>query len=161
MEKKSVLEVTVDDASWVDKKHRGDYESVPKDELDFNNWWYLHGKLEDLVGYDKAYTTNCRSAGYSKQVINYSCIKGGKVRELREDGNLFRYEMHLNGIVPVKVKGVEEQCIGYFWTTEWGEAEYDGQCYEIWRQRGLVCLESDKEGREYALSKMRAKADSL
>lgn len=161
MEKKRVLEVTVDDASWVDKKHRGDYESVPKDELDFNNWWYLHGKLEDLVGYDKAYTTNCRSAGYSKQVINYACIKGGKVRELREDGNLLRYEMHLNGIVPVKVKGVEERCIGYFWTTEWGEAEYDGRLYEIWRQRGFVCLESDKEGREYALSKMRTKADSL
>lgn len=161
MENKNVLEVVVDDASWVDKKHRGDYESVPKDELDFNNWWYLHGKLEDLVGYDKAYTTNCRSAGYSKQVINYACIKGGKVRELREDGNLLRYEMHLNGIVPVKVKGVEEPCIGYFWTIVLTEVQYEGELYTIYRQRGLVCLESDQEGREYALTAFKEKRRDL
>lgn len=161
MEKKNVLEVTVDSVSWVDKKHCGDYESVPKDELDFNNWWYLHGKLEDLIGYDKAYTTNCKSAGYSRQQINYSCISGRKVRELREDGNLMRYEMHLDGIVPVKVKGVDERCVGYFWTKELTETEYEGKQYTIWQQRGLICLESDKDGREYALSAFKEKRDSL
>lgn len=160
MEKKNVLEVVVDNASWVDAKYTMDYDSIPRDELG-HGAWYLHGELESLVGYDIAYATNCKTAGYSRQTINYSCISGSKVCELREDGNLMRYEMHLDGIVPVKVKGVEERCVGYFWTVELTDAQYEGVSYTIYEQRGLVCLESDKEGREYALSAFKERRNHL
>lgn len=159
MKNKNVLEVVVDDASWVDAKYSTDYDSIPRDEIGFGGW-YLHGKLEDLVGYDIAYATNCRTAGYSRETINYSVIRGGKVVELEEGGKL-RHEMHINDIVPVKVKGVEESCIGYFWTIVLTEVQYEGELYTIYRQRGLVCLESDQEGREYALTAFKEKRSDL
>lgn len=146
----NVLKMNVDGEPWVPKKYRGNYKAVPKDELDCNSWWYLHGKLESLVGYDKAYTTNCKTAGYAKETINWSSIGGNTVRELREDGRLTRWEMHVNGIIPVEVKGVKEPCVGYFWTEEWSPVWYEGISYPHWLQRGLVCLESDTEACAYA-----------
>ena len=144
------LKMCVDSESWVPKEFTGDYKSVPKDELDYNSWWYLHGELESLVGYDKAYTTNCKTAGYSKESINWSCIRGNNVAKVRDDEPITRWEMHVNGIIPVKVKGVDEICVGYFWTTEHSPVYYEGVPYPHWEQRGLVCLASDEKGRAYA-----------
>ena len=27
-------------------------DDIPAEERDWNSWWYLHGELENLVGYD-------------------------------------------------------------------------------------------------------------
>ena len=147
----TVLEMYVWDESWVPEKYHGAYDSVPKDELDRNSWWYLHGKIEKLVGYDKAYTTNCKSAGYSRETVNWSCIRGNnEVSELHDDGRLTRWEMYVNGIIPVRIKGVNELCVGYFWTIDYSPIIYENAKYPHWQQRGLVCLESDEEARDYA-----------
>lgn len=158
----NVLKMYVCNENWVPKKYRGSYKKlIPKDELDYNSWWYLHGELESIVGYDKAYTINCKSAGYSKETVNYSCICGNTVKELSSDGRLTRWEMHVNGIIPVQVKGVDEPCVGYFWTIEHSDIFYEGISYPYWDQRGLVCLESDVVGRKYAEECMRRNAEHL
>ena len=65
-------------------------------------------------------------------------------------------ELYVNDIIECKVYGISEKCIGYFWTIE----EEDIQLLlpdnttilsKYWRQRGLVCLESATEDRNYAL----------
>lgn len=162
---KSVLKLCVDNVSWVPKEFAGTEEQYRKakedNELDFNSMWYLHGELESLVGYDKAWAINCKSAGYSLESINYSCISGGNVRELADDNKLTRWEMHVNDIIPVKVKGVDEPCLGYFWTIEYSPVYYEGKAYPHWQQRGLVCLKSDMEGRVYAMKCYEKRNDIL
>ena len=157
----NILKFCVLDESWVDSKHKGDYKSVPKDDRGYNWWWYLHGELDCLVGYDKAYPINCKSSGNAKETINWSEISCSKVKQLRDDGNLTRWEIYINGIIPVQVKGVDKPCIGYFWTTNEHDIEWEGKKYPYWEQRGLVCLESDSEGRKYALEKLNEKTTVL
>lgn len=157
----TVLKLCAYDEPWVESKYKGDYKSVPKDERGYNSWWYLHGELEYLVGYDKAYPINCKSSGNAKETINWSEISHSKVKQLRDDGNLTRWEIHINGIIPVQVKGVDKPCVGYFWTTNEHDIEWEGKKYPYWEQRGLVCLESDSEGREDALKKFQEKTTIL
>ena len=157
----TILKLCVFDEPWVESKYKGDYKSVPKDERGYNSWWYLHGELDCLVGYDKAYPINCKSSGNAKETINWSEISHSKVKQLRDDGNLTRWEIHINGIIPVQVKGVDKPCIGYFWTTNEHNIEWEGKKYPYWEQRGLVCLESDSESRKYALEKLNERTTIL
>lgn len=159
--RKATLKMSVDDVAWVEKKYTSDYESVPKEELDHNSWWYLHGELESLVGYDKAFTLNCKSAGYSRETINWAILSGTRVKKLHEDGVATRFEMYVNGVIPVEVTGVTQPCVGYFWVTEEREVEFDGEYYPVWCQRGLVVLESDWESRKYAMEKMSERTTQL
>ena len=152
---KPALKLCVDNVNWVPKEFAGTKKQYQKakqeNELDFNSMWYLHGELERLVGYDKAWAINCKSAGYSLESINWSYIRGENVFELADNNKLTRLEMHVNDIIPVQVKGVDEPCLGYFWTIEYSPVYYEGKAYPHWQQRGLVCLESDQKGRAYAM----------
>lgn len=115
-------------------KDTRDYEDIDPNEREYASFWYLHGKLEELVGYDKATVTNLREGEFGK------------------DSKEYGYMMCLDGIVPVEIEGIPDPCVGYFWITEYTD---------IWVQRGLVCLKSDLEGCEYAESKYKEKASSL
>lgn len=149
----NVLKVVVDSVSWVSSRYTTPWEQVPEEQQDNNSWWYLHGKLCDRVGYDKAFTINCLDAGYSVDALNYASCCDGEVDETRDPENILHKEMRVNGIIPVKVKGIKEMCVGYFWTIERRPLRYNGKQYPCWEQRGLVCLKSDTEGRENALEK--------
>jgi hypothetical protein len=148
----NVLKVVVDCVSWVSSRYTTPWEQIPEDQQDNNSWWYLHGKLEDRVRYDKATAINCLDAGYSTDALNYAGYRGEEAK-IRNPENLLRKEMRVNGIIPVKVKGIKEMCVGYFWTIECRPLRYNGKQYPCWEQRGLVCLKSDTEGREDALRK--------
>lgn len=160
MKVKQILELAVDENTyWVDPKHKIEYNSIPIEEIGTGRY-YLHGELESFIHYDIAHAINCKTAGYSRQTLNYSEIKGEKVLALGE-GDKLTYEMHINGIIPVKVRGIEEDCVGYFWTQELTKVQYEGEWYTIYDQLGLVCLESDKEGRAYALKKYHEKSEHI
>jgi len=121
---------------------------VPEDEMCHNSWWYLHGELENEVGYDKAITTNCNSAGYSKETIDWSMISGNIVEDVHQDRT--RPVMCINGEVPVEVEGIDKPCTGFFWTEEKPNIIWKGKEYPYWHQRGLVCFSDDKDACEYA-----------
>lgn len=108
-------------------------ESIPEETISNSaGLWYLHGKLEEITGYDKAIALNLRELGL---------IKPGNRLNNGKDS------IYINDILPVKVYGIISPCIGYFWTELWGR---DG-----WKQRGLVCLFSDVSGRFSARERFR------
>lgn len=111
------------------------YDDIPPEEREYAGLWYLHGELENLVGYDKAIVTNLKEGGFSKTSSEF--------------GNT----MCVDEIIPVEIEGISQPCIGYFWTTD--------NTGDSWIQRGLVCLKSDTEGCKYAESKYNEKARRL
>lgn len=147
-----------DDGQLFRSKHKSEKE-IPKDEMCHNSWWYLHGKLEELVGYDKAITTNCKSAGYSKETIDWSEIHGNEVKSVFEDKMI--PVMYVNAIIPVEIEGIDKPCVGYFWTTDEYPIYWKEQSYPYWNQRGLVCFEDDKEACEFALEKYLTKTTMI
>ena len=131
--------------------HKSKYNSeneVPEEEMCHNSWWYLHGELQSEVGYDKAITTNCNSAGYSKETIDWSNISDNVVTEVFKD--MTRPVMCVNGEIPVEVEGFNRPCIGFFWTEERPDIIWKSKKYPFWRQRGLVCFADDEEACAYA-----------
>lgn len=149
-------------ADWCyGKKPQGtrSYEDIPDEERDWNSGWYLHGKLEELVKFDKALVTNCKSGGFYKKTINYKKIVGDKVIEITKRKP--KHMMCFDGIVDVEVEGIPEPCIGYFWTDSYYTVYWRKRPYQIWRQRGLVCLKSDIKGCEYAKQKYEERSGSL
>lgn len=119
--------------------------SIPKIELDNNSWWYIHGQLEKDLGYDKGCLINCLSLNVSKETVNWITIKDGKCNPRKY------YNMYFNGIIDIKVEGIDKPCVGYFWTEN--TTSYDKGSFQRWKQRGLICYKDDIEGREYALDK--------
>ena len=124
-----------------------------KYNLDRNSWWYLHGKLEEKFGYDKAVVINLSEfPEYLGKTLEWKTIIGdhSDVDEFIESK-----VMKVNGIIPVKVSTVIENCIGYFWTTDEQEITATNKRgeklkFNTWAQRGLVCLENDNEANNYA-----------
>jgi len=157
MDKK--LKLIVDHEPWVDIPIITKLEDVPRKERDNNSWWYLHGELDEFVGYDKATAVNCFSIGVSKETLNWSSICGNKVEEVFDEEPYYR--MHLNGTIPVEIEGVDKECIGYFWTTDEHDIYYKDKAYPFWWQRGLVCFVDDTEACAYAQEKMNERTTFL
>lgn len=137
-----------------------DYGDIPEDERDNNSWWYLHGKLEGIVHYDKATVTNCKSGGFAKSTINWTEIHGNKVISIINEKPTI-YRMYYNGVVDVEIEGIEKPCIGFFYTANERQVEYKGKLYDKWDQRGLVCLAEDEEGCKHAKEKMIKRSSFL
>lgn len=135
------------------------YESINKKEVD-GSWWYLHGDLEDKISYDQGVAYNYVELGLYKETPDWSMIRGNEVTELHS--NELRKRMYFNGIIDVEVFGINEPCVGYFWTVDKSDiTNLDGKKYPHWEQRGLVCLKSDKQGCEYALKKYNERSTWL
>lgn len=102
----------------------GEREELPysKDRLFYGDRWYLHGLLEDLFGYDKAWFLDLPEKYLVDRYIDRYEFK----------------ESFINGIVECQVEGYDGPCTGYFWVTP------DGI------QRGLVCSNSDMEANKDA-----------
>lgn len=91
-----------------------------KDRLLFGDWWYLHGKLEEDMGYDKAYFLDIPKEHTVLQYI---------------DKHPF-VETNLNGFFEVDVEGTNKHCVGFFWPVLSGN---------VIQQRGLVVYWDDLE----------------
>lgn len=127
--------------------YNGEYDTQTDFSYEQNgaNYWYLHGELEYAVRYDKGEIVNACECGMTKQQIRWSSISGNKVEDVL-DGDLLRCTVHINGIIPVRVVGIDEPCIGFFRTKNEHLVEYNGEWYPVWEQHGFVVLESDSEG---------------
>lgn len=112
---------------------------------------YAHGKLENLLGYDRL------------QVIVPEDIFSIDYIKFYPNANFGRKQFYFNlsplmfleGIYECNVLGVNKPCVGYFWTIEKEELNLTvygniNLTVSKWRQKGLVLLPDDKENIEFA-----------
>lgn len=92
MEKLIVAAIQVD-GSFYDEETK--YEELSEDIKNSGQWWYLHGELEEDVGYDKGLILNIKPEQLEKR--------------------LHLPDINLKGEYEVEVKGINKPCIGYFW----------------------------------------------
>lgn len=111
-------------------------------EFDNNSLWYLHGDLENKVGYDKA-TILANKAGDSIDTVRWYSINGDKCDSYSDKPHK---EMYINGIRKCNVVGVHGDCLGFFWTSDERTITYDKGTFSKWEQRGLVVQRNDKLG---------------
>ena len=70
--------------------------------------------------------------------------------------------MYANGEFEVEVDGINEECIGIFWTTRERLVKTDkGIKFKVWDQRGLVCMKTDTEAIERARRKRSQRTENL
>jgi len=146
-------------ADWrygVKPENSRNYEDIPQNEVCYNNWWYLHGELERIVHFDKGDITNADELGLTTKIIPWTHISGNQVLEIAKDIKEYT-QSNLEGIYPVTVEGINQPCVGYFWTADHKTVYYKDKAYQYYTQRGLVCLVSDKDGCEYAERLMKEK----
>lgn len=112
--------------------------------------WYLHGELEDILDYDLGSIYNLEE--FPENLID-TCI----ISSIGSNTDKMKHvkKSHFDGIYPVKVLGIKEPCIGYFWIVDEEDRIFidyneNSISYKTWQQRGLVVLESDIEGKKYA-----------
>ena len=136
-------------------------ERYKNGDTDRNGWWYLDGELERMCGYDKATVYNLSERpDLRKETLDWERIEGDKATKMRSYTKHF--EIHVNGEIEVEVDGVEEECVGIFWTTRETLVKTDrGIKFPVWDQRGLVCLKSDTESIERARRKRSQRTENL
>ena len=116
-----------------------DYDNLTKSLYDdpcivLYNFFYLHGELEQDLGYDK-----CEIMNLGDLDIKYNKLVD------REDTSMITIP---DGIYNVKVVGIDKPCIGYFWNSD----NY---------QRGIICYKTDFEACKYAMNRFNEKAEWL
>ena len=100
-----------------------------------SSWWYLHGKLQDLVGYDKAIIVE-----FSPMLLHKTYID--------KDINKEYTKKYLpDGIYEVEILDIDKPCVGYFWTEF---EEFDNIVGEVPTMRGLVVFKDDVKAVNYA-----------
>lgn len=126
------------------KKRMGDKFSEYK-----NNAWsgstaaiYLHGQLEEEVGFDCATIVNSGTVGVNTSTVWWSVIQGNTCEEY-SDTPVSR--MHFNGIARCKVPGGYGDAIGFFRTKDEHLVTYDKGTFPYWKQRGLIVMANDKK----------------
>lgn len=127
-------------------------------------WWYIHGKLEEALHYDKASIINAKECqDFIKMVPEFNEMKKNKGiwTGTVNSFNFIPY-LYIDGVIECEVIGINEPCIGYFWITNEYPMILTSKSKEIykgtyWDQRGLVCLKSDEEGCNFALKKYNEK----
>ena len=113
------------------------YEMLHDDGIVFANWWYFHGDLQAKIGYDGGF------------IMNYGELSIVEKKKMPYNSNTeITYISIEDGVYKVKVHGIDENCIGYFWNADFG-------------LRGLVCLESDYDSRQDAMNKLIEKPEIL
>ena len=80
------LKLIADWRSGYKPENSRSFEEIPPDEREYAGFWYLHGDLEDLVGYDKATVTNLMKGKFGKLSKEYG------------------YMMCVDGIIPVEIE---------------------------------------------------------
>lgn len=130
----------------------------PNIEWDNNSWWYLHGELQDEVGFDKACILNATAAGVTEDSIKWREIYCGICTEYKD---IPFKRMRFNGIRKCNVIGVDEDCIGFFWTSNRPPVKYDKGTFDFWDQRGLVVKRHDIPGMLFAYHKYLMKHSSI
>lgn len=149
------------------------YNNVPKEirriaesnKYSHCGGWYLHGHLEEEIGYDIASFYNVPNE-LLKESADWCTIKGGRDEYGRPSGELRSDKKtlvpHINGVYECEVYGIDVPCVGYFWTTDEREVNFgNGIVKPVWNQRGLVVFFNDEDANAYARSMMSKKCNYL
>lgn len=125
---------------------RGDwyYENTPNTNKVYSNWWYLHGDLQEDIGYDKAIIID------APEPLSADFID-------KDNSKTYAKYYLKDGIYDVKVLGIDKPCIGYFWTTL---EEFGNIIGKVPHMKGLVLYKDDPENK-YALEKYNKKSSTL
>ena len=150
------------------------YNNVPKEireivesrKYSHCSGWYLHGHLEDEMGYDIADFYDVPNE-LLKESADWCTIRGRisdnfekAYGELRSDKKTL--VPHINGVYECEVYGTDEPCVGYFWTTDEQDVDFgNGIVKPVWHQRGLVVFRNDVDANAYARSMMAERCESL
>jgi len=141
MNKLRITAETVDGKLY--KSQYNSFSVIDPKERDNCSWWYLHGKLQKKIGYDKGIVTNAFTAGYSEETIDEGYWYDCEANQIIPDRNkLIINKLKLNGIVPVEVEGVSKLCTGFFWITKERTISIP-EPHKVWNQRGLVIFQDD------------------
>lgn len=141
-------------------------EIVESNKYSHCSGWYLHGHLQDRMGYDIADFYDVpnellkESADWCtiKRRISDNCEKA--YGELRSDKKTL--VPHINGVYECEVYGTDETCVGYFWTAEEEDVDFgNGIVKPVWRQRGLVVFLNDVDANAYARSMMAQRCEFI
>lgn len=103
-------------------------ENFLREDTVLSTWWYLHGDLQALIGFDRGIILNYGECLTSLKRVEYP------------DNKYFNVLFVEDGIYDVEVLGVSEPCIAYLWKDKN-------------MLRGLVCLKRDIEGCKEAFEK--------
>lgn len=110
-----------------------------------SNWWYLHGELEEDVGFDK---------GIMLDNDSLKCLE-----YIDKDINKQYKTYYLgDGIYDVKITQINKPCKGYFWTEFRNCGNIEGKVPVM---HGLVCYTDDEKANKYALTKFKEKSEIL
>ena len=149
------------------------YNNVPKEireiveshKYSHCSGWYLHGRLEDEIGYDIANFYDVPNE-LLKESADWCTIRGSRNEygkaygELRSDKKTL--VPHINGVYECEVYGTDVPCVGYFWTTDEQDVDFgNGIVKPVWKQRGLVVFFNDGDANAYARSKMSTRCEYL
>ena len=133
---------------WKDKKRLVIKPTFSRDNQ-FEGW-YIHSRAGDIVGTDIGKIINSSYFGVPTKTASFIHLSGNeKIKEVELD--IICFEMPE---VEVRVIGINERCLGWFWVTE--ERSRYG-----WVQRGLVVLESDTKGVMYAKKRYEMKSNVI
>lgn len=142
------------------------YNNVPKEireivksnKYPHSGGWYLHGQLEDEMGYDIASFYDVPKE-LLKESADWKTIRGIR-GELRSDKKTM--VTHINGVYECEVYGTDEPCLGYFWTVDEKEIDFgNGIVKPVWQQLGLIVFSNDRDANAYARSKMSEKSELI
>ena len=141
MNKLKITAETVDGNLY--KSQYNSFSAIDPKERDNCSWWYLHGKLQKKIGYDKGIVTNAFTAGYSEETIDEGYWYDCESNHIIPDKNkLIINKLKLNGIVPVEVEGISKLCTGFFWISKERTISIP-EPHKIWTLRGLVIFQDD------------------
>ena len=149
------------------------YNNVPKEireiveshKYSHCSGWYLHGRLEDEIGYDIANFYDVPSE-LLKESADWCAIRGSR-NEYGKAYGVLRSDKktlvpHINGVYECEVYGTDVPCVGYFWTTDEQDVDFgNGIVKPVWKQRGLVVFFNDGDANAYARSKMSTRCEYL
>jgi len=124
-----------------------------ENEFGYSGRVYLHGKLEEMAGYDICQITikSLQETGLGKEEAVVSGDKYDYRISRDKNGAVLRWWTPYipNAEIEVEVEGITEPCVGIFWLDPcWSgtEIEIDGKKeLAFWSQCGRICLKSDTE----------------
>lgn len=131
-------------------------DNYRKGNVSRDEFWYLHGRLEEDCGFDKAKIYNLSDfPEYRKRTVMRYTIKSNGAAVIKGGKRRTVWDSYINGEVEVEVVDIEKPCIGIFWTTDEIMVQVGiNRSITSWVQRGLVCYLDDTGALEYA-RKMR------
>lgn len=116
-------------------------ESERASYSDINVAGTLSDKVRRMFNTEYGVIANSVNLGFYKETIAWKAMTNNKVTEVFEKKPIKK--MYLNGMMPVDILGLNDKCVGYFWTVKETTITYEGRQYPDWWQFAFICKADD------------------